>query len=271
MKRAALAIPVLALALTAAVALAAQPAETRLPRPPFPGPAGDPGKGELELAIVSSQPNEITDVEAWIARNRLDLRDAPLAKLPQSYAGLRLVKAIRQARTVLAVYGPDFASGRVLVALDASGRVRYALDFATYAYAPVTAPGDREFVYQQVVWAAEAGGTLYVETAHSTYARSSGSLNGYLTALDLATRKVKWRSPALVANAGTFELYGGVIVTGYGFTAEPDYLWLLDRRTGKPVARAVTPSAPELIVRKGSLLYVRTYDHDLVVKLVRTP
>src|SRR5207244_10516734 len=128
--------------------------------------------------------------------------------------------------------------GTPLPAMDArTGRPRYSFDFRRYAYAPVTAPGEREFVRQEIVWAAEAGGVLYVENAHSTYARSSGNRNAYVTAIDVKTRKVRWRSPALVANARTFVLLGSVLVTGYGFTSEPDYLFLLDRKPGEPVDR----------------------------------
>jgi hypothetical protein len=269
-------------------AAAPEPVETKLPRPPFPATTSPSARaGQLDLAIVSSQRNAITDEAAWLRRNGLRLReyrvpggftDLPLAKLPAlptsypSPAGeLRLVRAIsQQDGKVLLVYGKDFASGRYVVGTDLrTKRMRYAYDFGSYAYAPVTAPGDRDLVYQQVVWAAETVGTLYVATSHSTYASSSGGLNAYLSAIDLKTRKLKWRSGPLVANAGTFEIVGGTIVTGYGFTAEPDYLYVLDRTNGKVIARTSVPSGPEFIIRKGSLLYVRTYDHDLVVKLVR--
>ena len=60
------------------------------------------------------------------------------------------------------------------------------------------------------------GGILYVETAHSTYAKSSYGLNAYLNAVDLKTKKLRWRSPALVANADNFVLLNGVIVSGMG-------------------------------------------------------
>jgi hypothetical protein len=78
---------------------------------------------------------------------------------------------------------------------------------------------------------------------------------------------VRWRSPSLVANAGTFVLAGDTLVTGYGFTREPDYLYLLDRRTGRVLERLGVPTAPERITRRGNRLHVRTYDHDLVVEL----
>ena len=53
----------------------------------------------------------------------------------------------------------------------------------------------------------------------------------------------------------------------YGFTREPDYLYLLDRKTGRVRDRLLLPSAPEEIIRRGNRLFVRTYDHDVVAEL----
>jgi outer membrane protein assembly factor BamB len=116
-------------------------------------------------------------------------------------------------------------------------------------------------------WARLVGSTLYVSNAHRTYAASSRNRNAYLTAVDAGTGAIRWRSPALVANADSFAIVGHVIVTGYGFTAEPDYLFALDRRTGAILARLPVPSAPERIRMTGSTLTVRTYDHVLTVRL----
>jgi hypothetical protein len=247
----------------------------RMHRPSFAPPLAAVGAGGTTIEIVSSS-SFVGDSVSWVRDNGLDLREyqvpgdtvrqLALPKLPgfvaPTYRGHRLVKAIRQQKTILLVYGRDFASGRFLVAVDTKGRTRYALDFLAYGNTPVGSP-----LYQRVVWAAEANGVLYVETAHATYAKDSGLRNGYVTAIDLATRKVRWRSAALVANALRFELYGSLIVTGYGFTEESDFLYLLDRRSGKLVGRASLPTAADYVVRKGDLLYVRTYDHDVVARL----
>lgn len=145
---------------------------------------------------------------------------------------------------------------------------RYAFDFRNYVWPPRIAPGERGFVDERVQFAQEASGVLYVETAHLTYARSSYGLNGYLNAIDLKTRKLRWRSAALVANARNFVIIGDVIVSGYGFTAETDYLYALDRKTGRVRARLLVPSAPEGIAHAGRTLTIDTYDRHLVVRLV---
>ena len=164
----------------------------------------------------------------------------------------------------LRLEGPDGATRHVVVSPG-----RYAFDFRNYAWPPRIVPGDREFVYEQVVWAKEAGpGILYVETAHLTYAKSSYGLNAYLNAIDLKTKKLRWRSPALVANADNFVLLGDMIVSGYGFTDEPDYLYAVDRANGKVVGRVLLPTGPERIVRHGNVLTVDTYDHRLTIRVV---
>ena len=54
------------------------------------------------------------------------------------------------------------------------------------------------------------------------------------------------------------------IVAGYGFTAEPDFVVVLDRATGAVQQRIKVPSGPEVFALVGERLYVRTYDRDLV-------
>lgn len=146
-------------------------------------------------------------------------------------------------------------------------KARYAFDFKNYVWPPRIRPGEREFVYESVVWAHEANSVLYVENAHSTYARSSYGQNAYITAIDLNTRKALWRSPALVANANTFLVTPHYLITGYGFTDEPDYIYLLDRASGRVVDRLLLPTGPEKITWQGKLVHVRTYDHTVLVRL----
>lgn len=222
-----------ALLFAGSVSAAGEPV-TVLPKPRFNAPARAPKPGSVRFQIVSSTP----------------LDPGRLTSSPRT-PGLR-------------IEGPDGSTGHVVVAPG-----RYAFDFRNYVWPPRIAPGEREFVYEQVVWAKEADtGVLYVETAHSTYARSSYGLNGYLNAIDLKTKKLVWRSPALVANARNFVLLDGMIVSGYGFTDEPDYLYAVDRRTGHVVARALLPTGPERIARHGNTLTVETYDHRLTVRVV---
>jgi len=136
------------------------------------------------------------------------------------------------------------------------------LDFSAYRLAPDNLPSDLQFVDQSVQWAEVKDGVLYISHGHRTYARSSKGMNAYITALDLLTAELRWRSEPLVAGAANFVLDGAFILTGYGFTAEPDNLVVLERRSGKTVSRVKVDSAPEYLFVQGRRLLVRTYDTD---------
>jgi hypothetical protein len=226
---------------------------TTLPRPPFPGPVTSAPDAK-RLVIVSSR-----KISPGLGGGAPSCR---LANIPESLRGLPLQRTFCPGGPTFAFYGKDGATSRIL--LSSTG---YALDFKRYVWPPRNLPGDKEFVYEELVWARQANGVLYVENAHLTYARSSYGQNAYITAIDATTKRRLWRSRALVANAQTFAITPDYLVTGYGFTAEPDWLYLLDRKTGRVVERLALPSAPERITRKGGLFTVRTYDHVLTVRL----
>jgi hypothetical protein len=236
-----------------ALALGTSLPVTVLPRPAFPAPAAPPS-GAHRLVLTSSRPTGV-DTGTTVAGS------------DDVFRGLGLQNEFHTANRIFAVYGKDGSTGRYLIAYTKAGATLYAFDFASYAWPPRIKPGEREFVYEQPVWAQEVGGTLYVENAHSTYASSSYGRNAYVTAIDLATKRAVWRSPALVANANTFLVTKHYLVTGYGFTDEPDYLYLLDRATGKVVDRLLLPNAAEKITWQGTAIRVRTYDHVVVVRL----
>ncbi len=238
-----------------ALALGTSVPVTVLPRPAFPGPAAT-SRGPHRLVLVSSHHEAPSGPTGWTGyAPAYAFRDAPLQRV------------FPTANRYFALYGKDGSTIHYLVGEDKAGHPLYAFDFASYAWPPRIKPGERDYVYEEPVWAQESNGTLYVETAHSTYANSSYGRNAYITSIDLATKQAVWRSPALVANAGTFLVTKHYLVTGYGFTDEPDYLYLLDRATGKVVDRLLLPTAAEHVTWQGTAIRVRTYDHVVVVRL----
>ncbi len=60
---------------------------------------------------------------------------------------------------------------------------------------------------------------------------------------------------------------GNRIVSGYGFTKEPDYVFVLDRKTGRVLDAQPVPDAAEVITRRGDEIRVETYSHSLVVRM----
>ena len=231
------------------VALAgAIPAPTVLPRAPFPAPATDAATAGPQLVLVSSRYRDPGILPP-------DLPAAP-DWAPDAYRGAALESAFRQG-SVFLVY-----DGRYLVGANARNQsLRYAFDLSA-----LTRPPNRA-EFEAITWAREVDGVLYVSNSHATYAVQTKSRNAYVSAIDLWTGKLRWRSPALVANARTFIVAGDSIGAGYGFTAEPDFLYLLDRRTGKVLDRLPVPSAPEIVRLRRGTLHVRAYDRQLVLRV----
>ena len=115
--------------------------------------------------------------------------------------------------------------------------------------------GQTEFIrYAKVV-----DGILYVEISHMGYA-SEGPDHAYIIAIDMNTNKMIFRSEPLMANGYNFKIVDDTIICGYGFTAEPDYIYLLDRYTGKTVQQIPVRSAPYVFELVGDTLYVATYN-----------
>ena len=64
-----------------------------------------------------------------------------------------------------------------------------------------------------------------------------------------------------------FLVKGDVIFCGYGFTAEDDYLYQLDKNTGEVIDRLPLKKIPDLMAEKDDRLYVHTYSYDYVIQV----
>ena len=64
-----------------------------------------------------------------------------------------------------------------------------------------------------------------------------------------------------------FPCKGDVIFCGYGFTAEDDYLYQLDKNTGEVIDRLPLKKMPDLMAEKDDKLYVHTYSYDYVIEI----
>jgi hypothetical protein len=179
-------------------------------------------------------------------------------EIPVALAGAHIATAIRSTPFSIAIYPVGSFELHGVVVRDATGKLLGALDLSAYAHVP----GDTGHSRQDVRWAQVQDGVLFVSTFHMGYASDSGGLTAFLTALDVATGELLWRSEPLVSNSSNFLLRDGWIITGYGFTAEPDFLFVLDGKTGEVAQRMKVKSGPEMILEKDGIIYVRTYDRD---------
>ncbi|MBE9169140.1 hypothetical protein IQ238_16985 [Pleurocapsales cyanobacterium LEGE 06147] len=251
--------------------------------PPFRQDA--PGKispkpNSVQLNLITATPNQITDEKAWFERNNLSLPiyvvpnptlnhsgNLP-SQIPTNFQDNVLIKPIRDGDRYLLIYGKNYGEGRYLFAYDPNkNNFIYGYDFSNYLLSPSYINEDISFIVQRLTWAMQEDNILYVANAHQTYAKSSHGMNGYLTAIDTNTEQILWRSQPLVCNANNFVMIDDVIICGYGFTAEPDFLYLIDKVTGEILQQINVKTAPEYSIQKDNKLYVRTYDTDYVFEI----
>lgn len=221
--------------------------------------AGSP----VKLRLVSEQANRITDDDAWFERHSIALnRTTELPDgLPEEVDGLKFLSAIQSGDAQLGLYGENYSGATVVVGPG------YAFDFSEYRLAPRNLREDLGYVEQRVQWAEQRGHILYVSHGHSTYAKSSHGMNAYLSAIDTRSGKALWHSAPLVANSENFLfLDDDHILTGYGFTAEPDFLYVLRAKDGVAVAKVPLKSGPSYLIESGGKIFVRTYNRDYVFR-----
>ena len=89
----------------------------------------------------------------------------------------------------------------------------------------------------------------------------------FMFAYDLENEKLLWRSADQSYNSMNFVVEGDVLICGYGFTAEPDYLYQINRNTGEIIDRLLLKKMPDLIVEQDEKLYVHTYSYNYVIEI----
>ncbi|MDP6943258.1 MAG: hypothetical protein QF464_03830, partial [Myxococcota bacterium] len=102
-------------------------------------------------------------------------------------------------------------------------------------------------------------GVLYFNEACQSYASEARGRCSSLVAVEPTEAKVLWRTKPLVSN-NRFLVEADLIVSGYGFTKERDYLYVIRRTDGKLMHRLRIPKAHEAIGRDDQgRLVVRLY------------
>ncbi len=176
--------------------------------------------------------------------------------IPSSY-GLEHLYAIipDQEERLLLIYG-----GRYLVVVRGS-TTEAVFDFESWRHPPNVDPAQAQFAIADVTYALVRGGTLFVAHGGGSYAKEMGGKKGFVSALDLKSGELSWRSDPVVNGGAPFVFWRDFLVTAYGFTAEPDNVYLLRRDTGETVTKATLKSAPDDLVLQGDRLRVEAYDH----------
>lgn len=113
---------------------------------------------------------------------------------------------------------------------------------------------------QDIRWAENE--KIYFNMACPSYSQMLGGKCSRLYSLDVKTGKIEWQTPYLTSN-DIFILHHQYIICGYGFTGEKDWLFLLDRKTGKILSKVQLPSAHSNLEIVNNHLYVTVYDDNI--------
>lgn len=121
-------------------------------------------------------------------------------------------------------------------------------------------PTDKWYINGNNAWLKD--GIFYGASVTNGYA---GPDSCFMFAYDLEQDKLLWRSADQSYNSMNFVVKGDVILCGYGFTSEEDYLYQINRNTGKILDRLELKKMPDLLVEQDGKLYVHTYSYDYVI------
>ena len=89
----------------------------------------------------------------------------------------------------------------------------------------------------------------------------------FMFAYDLKNNKLLWRSGDQTCNTMNFIVKKDVIICGYGFTSEKDYLYQLNLPTGEVIASLELKKQPDLLVPQDNMLYVHTYSYNYTIEM----
>ncbi|MBK8942179.1 MAG: hypothetical protein IPM79_32375 [Polyangiaceae bacterium] len=183
--------------------------------------------------------------------------------IPSQYGLEDLRVIIPSGDRLLLVYG-----GRYL-AVTRGDETEAIFDLETYRHPPKVSDQWKEFAVSDVTYAQVADGVVYVANGGGSYAKEMFGKKAFVSAISLSTKKLLWRSKPLVHGAGPFALTKDFLVTGYGFTDEPDNLFVLRRDTGAVAASMPLESAPDEVSINGDRVTVQAYAHSYEIELKR--
>ncbi len=211
----------------------------------------------LTLTVVSEKENNVSEISGWLSENQLSL---PM--LGGSWSSL--TTPAENAPTVSAemmLYGTTFYDDNYIYDWVPTGLNIYDRNSCQQLYA-ISYQMDRWYMMGNCAYLQD--GILYLGYLYNGYAMPGTC---YLLAYDIENETVLWRSEDQTYNTMNFIVKDDIIICGYGFTAEKDYIYQIDRNTGKVIGKTELQKMPELLAEKDGQLYVHTYSYDYVLDI----
>ena len=201
----------------------------------------------MTLEKAKEEKTDWIDLTEWFAANCID---APAFPNTDEYGNRYIFDSSVEY---------DYMYTELKITDEDTGEVICDYDLNTLANGPDEEKGEYSFTTQFIRWARRVDDMLYVELSIAGYASEEPN-SSYIVGINLLSDQVVFRTEPQTANCQTFEVVKDTIICGYGFTAEPDHLYILDRYTGERIEEIPVNSAPEHIEAVGDTLYVACYN-----------
>ncbi len=235
----------------------------------------------LKLMLSSEKRNKIIDDDNWFIQNKLQLKTYQVPNPYQNLAGnlpsqiettwknLFITSAFYDNSYIYCTYGAGFDEGYILRIYDANSLNTVCfLDLTKFNNSPDLIGDYHDYRQQQINWAIIKDNILYFSMGRNIEAKGTYYKNAYITAINLSNKSIVWRSDPLISNADNFIIIDDVILCGYGYTGEADFLYQINRSTGEIIDKIKLKTAPTYIIDKDKKLYVRTYNTDYIFDIV---
>ena len=201
-------------------------------------------KSPLTFKKVGEDKSDWLDEEAWAYKHGIEL---PTSLFSEGYGdGTYYYRADNRA---------DEGIFCLTVSYDETDDEIATFDLTDF----LDTPTGNEFTTPYIRYAKAYDDVLYIEIGHSTYAENQ-PYTSFIIAVDLFSGDLLWRSDMQVANGNNFIVGEDTIICGYGFTAEPDYIYVLSRKSGAVLDKIKVNSSPDYFIPEDDSLYVLCYN-----------
>lgn len=203
-------------------------------------------------ALARYTGNEAFDYEKWREENRICLYD-------DTY-----IYTVSSMEDYLDCENAPYMDCLLTIFEKESEVALYQINFSDFCFRSEELRSNNVYTELDINWAQSYENVLYVSLSYNGYAEPNTS---FIVAISLETIEIIWKSDSLVCNSYNFLIEGGVLLCGYGFTAEPDYLYQLDLSTGKILDQTKLRTKPDYLVLKEEQLYIRCYNTDYIFEV----
>ena len=233
---------------------------TILPEPDFTGHVlrRDMTRPQVTLRQVSCRQNDITDYDAWLNNNGLTPSEVRYWNEPMDEMRPRY-RYDTDGYSVVS-FGVHYGATETLIIADPSLQTLYkAYDFREFRFSPKT---PKAYANQIVDFVQIEGNILYVCHTSNSYPSEAGYQTGYISAIDMRTDEILWTTEPMTCNSD-FAIVGNSIVCGYGFSDNPDHLYVVDKYSGQRLQKIPLKKMATMILSKADRVYVRTYSYGV--------